>query len=196
MDAEDWDLSAEDLDSLERDAFQKIAQLRNPPPPPSPHQHHNSATATTNHFPPKPLPNSLPQTVGPSSQGARALPTSLKSGTNNDKQSKNGLIKFSVKFFLHSSGNIAAKFQYDQVVIAAFRKIPKSSWNAKERLWVFPLSSLSEAEKFLGDVSSYNVQVENLDPLVQRAIAAASAVPDLQVAIFGCFTERSLLQDP
>ncbi|KOM33350.1 hypothetical protein LR48_Vigan01g290600 [Vigna angularis] len=226
MDAEDWDLSAEDLDSLERDAFQKIAQLRNPPPPLSPHQHHNSATATTNHFPPKPLPNSLPQTVGASSQGARALPTSLKSGTNNgvltvsctiylvtlsflsvavylfylfllivcqpfligtlcsmvfeDKQSKNGLIKFSVKFFLHSSGNIAAKFQYDQVVIAAFRKIPKSSWNAKERLWVFPLSSLSEAEKFLGDVSSYNVQVENLDPLVQRAIAAASVVPDLQ----------------
>lgn len=63
MDAEDWDLSAEDLDSLERDAFQKIAQLRNPPPPSSPLQHHNSATATTNHFPPKPLPNSLPQTV-------------------------------------------------------------------------------------------------------------------------------------
>ncbi|XP_027922179.1 SWI/SNF-related matrix-associated actin-dependent regulator of chromatin subfamily A-like protein 1 [Vigna unguiculata] len=182
MDVEDWDLSAEDLDSLERDAFQKIAQLRNPPPPSSPHQHHNSSTATMNHFPSNPLPNSRPQTVGASSQGARALPTSLKSGTgtDNDKQSKNGLVKFSVKFFLHSSGNIAAKFQYDQVVVAAFRKISKSSWNAKERLWVFPLSSLSEAEKFLGEVSGYNVQVENLDPLVQRAIAAASAVPDLQ----------------
>lgn len=34
-----------------------------------------------------------------------------------DKQSKNGLVKFSVKFFLHSSGNIAAKFQYDQVLL-------------------------------------------------------------------------------
>jgi len=61
MDVEDWDLSAEDLDSLERDAFQKIAQLRNPPPPSSPqHQRHNSAT---NSFPPKPLPNLRPQTV-------------------------------------------------------------------------------------------------------------------------------------
>ncbi|CAJ1940672.1 unnamed protein product [Sphenostylis stenocarpa] len=180
MDVEDWDLSAEDLDSLERDAFQKISQLRNPPPPSSPHQHHNSATTTTNYFPPKPLPNSRPQTVGASSQGARALPTSLKSGTNNDKHSEKGLIKFSVKFFLHSSGNIAAKFQYDQVVVAAFRKVPKSSWNAKERLWIFPQSSLSEAEKFLGEISGYNVQIENLDPLVQRAIAAASAVPDLQ----------------
>ncbi|ESW26483.1 hypothetical protein PHAVU_003G123100 [Phaseolus vulgaris] len=185
MDVEDWDLSAEDLDSLERDAFQKIAQLRNPPPQSSPHQHYNSATTTTNHFPPKPLPNLRTQTVGASSQGARALPTSLKSRTNNalcvaDEHSKKGLIKFSVKFFLHSSGNIAAKFQYDQVVVATFRKIPNSSWNAKERLWVFPLSSLSEAEKFLGEVSGYNIQVENLDPLVQRAIAAASAVPDLQ----------------
>jgi len=168
--------------------------------------------------------------VGASSQGARALPTSLKSRTNNgvltvfctiflftlslfctiipnglwkfnflwwwwfagvcfiypalcvaDEHSKKGLIKFSVKFFLHSSGNIAAKFQYDQVlltkslaeywfyysilnpsqtrlclcltiymckcralahtlefvlhqvVVATFRKIPNSSWNAKER---------------------------------------------------------------
>ena len=63
MDVEDWDLSAEDLDSLERDAFQKIAQLRNPPPQSSPHQHYNSATTTTNHFPPKPLPNLRTQTV-------------------------------------------------------------------------------------------------------------------------------------
>lgn len=162
MEVEDWDLSAEDLDSLERDAFQKIAQLRNP-----------SAT-------PKPL----HQTVATSSQGARTLPTSLKPGTSNapsvaDKNSKE-LPKFSVKFFLHSSGNVAAKFQYDQVVVAAFRRIPKSSWNAKERLWMFPLSSLSEAEKVLGEISGYNVQVENLDSLVQRAIAAASAVPDLQ----------------
>ncbi|TKY54337.1 SWI/SNF-related matrix-associated actin-dependent regulator of chromatin subfamily A protein 1 [Spatholobus suberectus] len=174
MEVEDWDLSAEDLDSLERDAFQKIAQLRNPPS--SPHQRHHSAT---NHAPPKPLPDSRPQTVGASSQVARALPTSLKSGTNNEKHSKE-LQKFSVKFFLHSSGYVAAKFQYDQVVVAAFRRIPKSSWHAKERLWVFPLSSLSEAGKVLGEISSYNVQVENLDPLVQRAIAAASAVPDLQ----------------
>ncbi|KAG4932226.1 hypothetical protein JHK87_046228 [Glycine soja] len=150
---DDWDLSAEDLDSLERDAFQKIAQLRNPTPS-SPHQRHHSATATTNHLPPKPLPDS-------------------------HKQSKE-LPKFSVKFFLHSSGNVAAKFQYDQVVIAAFRRIPRSSWNAKERLWIFPLSSLLEAEKVLGEIPSYSVQVDNLDPLVKRAVAAASAVPDLQ----------------
>lgn len=175
---EDWDLSAEDLDSLERDALQKIAQLRNPPPPSSSFapQLQNSST---NQFPPKPLHDSRPQTVAASSQGASALPTSLKSGTNNDKHSKE-LQKFSVKFFLHSSGNVAAKFQYDQVVVAAFRRIPRSSWNAKERLWVFPLSSLSEAEKVLGEISGYDVQVENLDPLVYRAIAAASAVPDLQ----------------
>ncbi|RDY14160.1 SWI/SNF-related matrix-associated actin-dependent regulator of chromatin subfamily A-like protein 1, partial [Mucuna pruriens] len=192
MEVDDWDLSAEDLDSLERDAFQKIAQQRN--------------NSSTNHFPPKPLPDSRPQavkllsflicrsfplfhahgflslSVAALSQGARALPTSLKSGSNNDKHSKE-LPKFPVKFFLHSSGNVAAKFQYDQVIVAAFRRIPKSAWNGKERLWVFPLSSLSEAEKILREISGYNVQVENLDPLVQRAIAAASAIPDLQVVI-------------
>ena len=41
MDDDDWDLSAEQLDSLERDACQKLAQQRSasasapaPPPPP------------------------------------------------------------------------------------------------------------------------------------------------------------------
>ncbi|KAG4929481.1 hypothetical protein JHK85_046990 [Glycine max] len=166
---DDWDLSAEDLDSLERDAFQKIAQLRNPTPS-SPHQRHHSATATTNHLPPKPLPDS-------------------------HKQSKE-LPKFSVKFFLHSSGNVAAKFQYDQVVIAAFRRIPRSSWNAKERLWIFPLSSLLEAEKVLGEIPSYSVQVDNLDPLVKRAVAAASAVPDLQgLQMLEAIAVASCIQD-
>ncbi|KAK7264802.1 hypothetical protein RJT34_32413 [Clitoria ternatea] len=162
MEVEDWDLSAEDLDSLERDAFQKIAQLRNTPNP-------------------NPNPNPPPsQTVNALPQGPRLLPTSFKSGTTNNDDHSKGLTNISVKFFLHSSGNVAAKFQFDQVVIAAFRRIPKSSWNAKERLWMFPLSSLSEAEKVLGEISGYNVQVENIDPLLQRAISAASAVPDLR----------------
>lgn len=163
MEPEDWDLSGEDLDSLERDAFQKIAQLRshpsNPPPPSRPQRV-----------------DALPQAA------ARALPTSIKSATNNTTNVEHSkeLTKVSVKFFLHSTGNIAAKFQYDQVIVAAFRRIPKSFWNAKERLWLFPLSSLSEAEKVLKDISGYNVQVENLDPLVQRAITAATSVPDLR----------------
>ncbi|KAJ1403004.1 SNF2-related, N-terminal domain [Sesbania bispinosa] len=181
MEPDDWGLSAEDFDSLERDAFQKIAQLRHS----SSQQQHHSTTNRLEQFPPNPLPDSRPQRVDALSQGARAvaLPTStsLKPGTttNKDEHPKE-VPKISVKFFLHSSGSVAAKFQYDQVVVAAFRRIPKSSWNAKERLWVFPLSSLSEAEKILGEVSGYNVQVENLDPLVQRAVAAASSVPDLR----------------
>ncbi|KAJ1418730.1 SNF2-related, N-terminal domain [Sesbania bispinosa] len=180
MEPDDWGLSAEDFDSLERDAFQKIAQLRHSS---SSQQQHHSTTNHLERFPSNPLPDSRQQRVDALSQGARAvvLPTSLKPGTatNKDEHPKE-VPKISVKFFLHSSGSVAAKFQYDQVVVAAFRRIPKSSWNAKERLWVFPLSSLSEAEKILGEVSGYNVQVENLDPLVQRAVAAASSVPDLR----------------
>ncbi|PNY10195.1 SWI/SNF-related matrix-associated actin-dependent regulator of chromatin subfamily A-like protein 1-like protein, partial [Trifolium pratense] len=47
-------------------------------------------------------------------------------------------------------------------------------------LWMFPISSLSEAEKVLREISGYNVQVENLDPLVQRAITASTSAPDLR----------------
>ncbi|XP_025629620.1 uncharacterized protein [Arachis hypogaea] len=189
---DDWDLTAEELDSLERDAFQKIAQLRDSSTPPSSQQlnlhqhqhqqHHFPKPPSANHsqpFPPNPISDSRPQRVDALPQGGRALHPSLKPGTKKDEPSKE-LPKFSVKFFLHSSGHVAAKFQYDQVIISAFRRIPKASWNAKERLWMFPLSSLSDAEKVLGEISNYKVQVENLDPLVHRAIVSASAVPDLR----------------
>ncbi|XP_052107811.1 uncharacterized protein LOC107471641 [Arachis duranensis] len=176
---DDWDLTAEELDSLERDAFQKIAQLRDSSTPPSSQQfnlhqhqqHHFPKPPSANHsqpFPPNPISDSRPQRVDALPQGGKALPPSLKPGTKKDEPSKE-LPKFSVKFFLHSSGHVAAKFQYDQVSHANFIK-----------LWMFPLSSLSEAEKVLGEISNYKVQVENLDPLVHRAIVSASAVPDLR----------------
>ncbi|KAL4565884.1 hypothetical protein LXL04_029990 [Taraxacum kok-saghyz] len=85
-----------------------------------------------------------------------------------------------IKFYLHASGNVAAKFAYDQVLVGALRKIPRATWHAKERLWMFPLVSLPAAEKVLGELSGSNMEVESLDPLLQRAISAASTVPDLQ----------------
>ncbi|CAH2036084.1 unnamed protein product [Thlaspi arvense] len=119
------------------------------------------------------------------SQGNRVLPSTLAPKPNTasapkGEGSKESEQKVSVKILLHHSGDLAAKFVYNQAVVDAVRKIPKAIWNAKERLWVFPQSSLSSAEKILQDVSGVKVEIENLDPLVQRAIAAASSVPDLR----------------
>ncbi|XP_052190190.1 uncharacterized protein LOC127799931 isoform X5 [Diospyros lotus] len=47
-------------------------------------------------------------------------------------------------------------------------------------LWMFPISSLSSVEKSLSEIPGFSVEVEGLDPLVRRAIVAASAVPDLR----------------
>ncbi|XP_021822594.1 SWI/SNF-related matrix-associated actin-dependent regulator of chromatin subfamily A-like protein 1 isoform X2 [Prunus avium] len=197
LEDDDWGLSAEELDSLERDAFQKLAQQRinsasacSSSSFSSSHNHHQlhqSFPSTinisnTNCFqssPAKPIPNSLPNKVAPLSPGPRVLPSLVPCKVNLDERLKE-LPKLSVKFFLHASGNIAAKFPYDQVLVGAVRKIPKSTWNAKERLWMFPISSLSPAEKILHETSGVNVEVDNLDPLVHRAIAAASVVPDIQ----------------
>ncbi|XP_057744755.1 uncharacterized protein LOC130962575 [Arachis stenosperma] len=203
---DDWDLTAEELDSLERDPFQKIAQLRDSSTPPSQQfnlqQHHFLKPPSANHsqpFPPNPISDSHPQRVKFSSFlhfmlfpilysswglssfaflfalvglnlsfvfGRRTThsvfvlqsrwtlclkelehyPPSLKPGTKKDEPSKE-LPKFFVKLFLHSSGHVAAKFQYDQAMFHG-------------RLWMFPLSSLSEAEKVLGEISNYKVQLE------------------------------------
>jgi SWI/SNF-related matrix-associated actin-dependent regulator 1 of chromatin subfamily A len=189
-----WDLTVEEMDAIENEALQRINQQR------------NSSSSSS-------LP--IPNEVHTSSQGARILPSTLAPKPNTDAGSKPQEQKVSVKILLHSSGVLAAKFPYNQVVVDAVRKIPKAIWNAKERLWTFPHSSLSSAENILREISSVkvevshidslkllqkvqlklgqaflryicytfcplNYQIENLDPLVQRAIASASRVPDLR----------------
>ncbi|KAM1086378.1 hypothetical protein ACFX2B_011892 [Malus domestica] len=196
LDDDDWDLSAEEFDSLERDAFQKLTQQRvnsastcsssssSYPsfdlfqvPQSFPNNYNSNCSFQSS--PAKPISNSLPNKVAPLSPGTRVLPPSVPCKVNLGEPLKE-LPKITVKFFLHASGNIAAKFPYDQVVVGAVRKIPKATWYAKERLWMFPIPSLSSAEKVLHETSGVNIEVENLDPLVHRAIAAASVVPDLR----------------
>ncbi|KAL5782812.1 hypothetical protein ACOSP7_007841 [Xanthoceras sorbifolium] len=205
---DEWDLSAEDLDSLEKQALQQIAQRHNPPsssssssssststsfiknqnnPQPflpsfSSTNHHHSLPSVNNNNNnySKPISDSRSNKVEALPPGFRMLPTSVAPQVKSGEFSKEQLPKLSVKFLLHASGNFAAKFSYDPVLVGAIRKIPKATWNAKERLWLFPISSLSSAETVLREISGYKVEVEKLDPLVQRALAAASATPDLR----------------
>ncbi|XP_056168326.1 uncharacterized protein LOC115690629 isoform X12 [Syzygium oleosum] len=168
MDDDDWDLSAEDLDSLERDALQQLSRSRD--------------VARDRPRSPVPAPGNAGRNstrVGSDSRPNEGEDLPATSGAGADELRKE-LPKSSVKFYLRASGNVAAKFSYDQVIVAAFRKIPKASWNAKERIWMFPLSSLPSAEKVLAEECGSRIEIVNLDPLVCRAIAAASALPDLQ----------------
>ncbi|GKV10463.1 hypothetical protein SLEP1_g21819 [Rubroshorea leprosula] len=183
MELDEWELTAEELDSLERDALQKIAQQRvstssnqNQQPQPTPHQSFPSSVGN-NYSSNRPNPSSSSSLAECS---PRKLPSSIMPKANTEDDCSKNQQKFSVKFFLHATGNMAAKFPYNPVVVGAFRNIPKATWNAKERLWVFPLSSLSTAEKVLSEISDFKVEVENLYSLVHHAILAASAVPDLQ----------------
>ncbi|XP_022972161.1 SWI/SNF-related matrix-associated actin-dependent regulator of chromatin subfamily A-like protein 1 isoform X2 [Cucurbita maxima] len=204
---DDWNLTPEELDSLERDAVQKIAQLHsaaasasasassvNVSIPCSAYNQYSHQFVQANEAKicnpkaqnPAFQSPQLNPARGSHSRGvetlpplAGVLPSSATSKEHIDEGAKE-LPKLSVKFFLHSSGNIAAKFSYDQVLVEAFRKIPKATWNAKERLWMFPISSMSAAENILRDVVGFKVEVEKLDNLVHRAIIAASLLPDLR----------------
>ncbi|KAK4766691.1 hypothetical protein SAY87_008333 [Trapa incisa] len=177
LEDDDWDLTEEDLDSLERNAIQHLSQSRSSTFPPSPS---SSLPNFAEESQKRPLSDGFTNSslLAPSSScPGKGQELSAKAGE--DKPSLD-LRKSSVTFYLHSSGNIAAKFPYDQVVVGAFRKIPKATWNAKERIWMFPVSSLLDAEKVLGEACGSSVEIVNLDPLVRRAIAAASSLPDLQ----------------
>lgn len=178
LDDDDWGLSAEEFDSLERDALLKIAsQQQQQQQQPSASSSFNQQQSQQLHFSNKPIFNSPSKKVDHLLDG---LPKSSPVSKPKPGESSKALPKLSVKFFLHATGNIAAKFLYDPVLVGALRKVPKANWNAKERLWIFPVSSLLSAEKVLSEISGFNVEVEKLDTLVQRAIAAASVAPDLR----------------
>ncbi|KMZ74019.1 hypothetical protein ZOSMA_137G00360 [Zostera marina] len=156
MDDDDWCLTAEQFDYLEKDAYQKIASQRmsssRPPLPPIPPPSTNKGVQIDN------------------TQTANVV----------EQQQQKQQPKWLVKFVLHSSGLIAAKFQYHHLVVEAFKKIQKASWNAKERLWMFPISSLSVIEGILNGIHGVNIQVQQLNNIVQCALHASLACPDLQ----------------
>ncbi|EPS71202.1 hypothetical protein M569_03554, partial [Genlisea aurea] len=152
---DDWELSAEELDSLEREALKQLAE-----------RNCSGVSATS---------SSVTSSTARPHESATAPPSPFFSGMKMTDH-----LKSVVKFFLHASGNIAAKFQYEKLLVGAFHNIPGAIWNAKERVWMFPLASLPCAETVLLDLPGYNVEIENLDPLVRRAITASAALPDLQ----------------
>ncbi|KAJ8766481.1 hypothetical protein K2173_022540 [Erythroxylum novogranatense] len=154
LEDDEWEFSVEELDSLEREALHKISQQQS---------HCNNHT------------NSIPQSSSSTKVESLRLP-----GENLMPKVMPGLPKLSIKFFLHASGNVAAQFPYHPALVAAIHKVPKATWNAKERLWIFPIYCLSSATKILHDISGVNIEVENLDPLVQRAIVVASSIQDLR----------------
>ncbi|XP_075484036.1 uncharacterized protein LOC142524138 isoform X2 [Primulina tabacum] len=178
---EDWELSAEELDCLERDALKQLS-LR--------HSTSSTAQASATSLPPiGAVPPSRSSDMPPAScstsndqmnashQASKSPLSAARKLTDNSSNQPNQ--KLTVKFFLHSSGNIAAKFRFHQTIVGAFRNIPRANWSANERLWIFPISSLLTAERVLNDISPM-IELENLDPLVKRAIAAATAVSDLR----------------
>ncbi|XP_010909322.1 uncharacterized protein [Elaeis guineensis] len=184
---DDWGLSAEQLDFLEEDAKRKISERkassaaasasssplpsRTTDPDHSPHkgfQQPPSKTFLESRY-------KKVETCSPS----RLCPSDMSKETENHSEAD--LPKLSVRMYLHVSGAIAAKFPYHQVVVEAFHKIPKASWHGKERLWMFPPSSLATAEEVLNSVNGAIIEVQKLDPLVHRALAAAYAAPDLRV---------------
>lgn len=170
-DFDDWDLSAEDLDFLEKDAIRKISEKK------------TSSSFSSSSLPPRnPNFKQFPPATPLDSRLGKveaASPSASHTFGETDVNNTADLPKLSVRLYLHSTGAIAAKFPYHPSLIDACHKIPRASWHGKERLWMFPVSSLPMAEEAFNGVVGANVEVQKLDSLVQRALTAASAVPDL-----------------
>jgi hypothetical protein len=176
-DDDDWGLSAEQLDQLERDAYRKLAERKasssaastatSPLPSaaysPVKNSHHHPASRVSQ--------ESCFGKVESLSPSRLSQPNASGNAVNN---SQGNMSKVSVHLFLHSTGVIAAKFQYHQVqfspmksliscyciilwsiyltplflsqkLVDAVHKIPKASWNGKERFsLIFYLTNLQD----------------------------------------------------
>ncbi|XP_042433271.1 SWI/SNF-related matrix-associated actin-dependent regulator of chromatin subfamily A-like protein 1 isoform X3 [Zingiber officinale] len=195
---DDWGLSAEELNFLEEDAIRKISERKASSVASSSSSSPLARQADASKNPLfKPVDKPPSKTSLESRYGkVEAFPpqdiSSADISTGTGESTRSALPTLSVRFCVHESGAIAAKFSYHALLVDAFHKIPKTSWHAKERLWMFPLSSLAVAEEVLSAVNGANVEwiisikileyamVEKLDVLVHRALGAASAVNDLR----------------
>ncbi|XP_064952917.1 uncharacterized protein LOC135606071 isoform X3 [Musa acuminata AAA Group] len=191
---DDWGLSAEELNFLEEDAIKKISERKASSSSASVSVAPSSSSSSS------PLPSKASSRMNPPSvspeqpfsrnssesryQKVETFPALGLSSTDASRETGKDTTfpqsKLCVRLCLHASGVIAAKFNYHPLLVDAFHKIPKASWHGKERLWMFPPSSLDVAEEVLNAVAGVDVEVQKLDPLVRRALAAASAVPDLR----------------
>ncbi|EFJ37359.1 hypothetical protein SELMODRAFT_76516 [Selaginella moellendorffii] len=148
--AEEWDLTTEEMDSMERNAAQELAARRLD----SPLKSH---------------PELLARAVeGRTSQQSPSPPKLPPTSDNLSKQF--------VKLFLHSTGLIAVKCEPSQKLISVLKSISKAFWNYRERLWMFPPCSLSDAEKAFAEVPC---EIEAFGPLVRRALDFQRDVSDL-----------------
>ncbi|URD89808.1 SNF2 family N-terminal domain containing protein [Musa troglodytarum] len=192
---DDWGLSAEELNFLEEDAIKKISERKassssasvSVAPSTSSSSPLPSKASAASHMNPPSMSPEQPFSRNSSESRYQKVETfpplglsSTDASRETGKDTTSALSKLCVRLCLHASGVIAAKFNYHPLLVDAFHKIPKASWHGKERLWMFPPSSLAVAEEVLNVVTGVDVEVQTLDPLVRRALAAASSVPDLR----------------
>ncbi|XP_042989344.1 SWI/SNF-related matrix-associated actin-dependent regulator of chromatin subfamily A-like protein 1 isoform X3 [Carya illinoinensis] len=154
LDDDDWGLSVEELDSLERDAFQKIAQLERYNLNPSSSSSSSSSSASSFFSSSSSLAcsshTSVKQPPPPSQHQQEHQQRSFPSRPTNDPSPKKVEVLSPGSRGLPSS--ITSK---DTGTSLCFPKNPQSYLECKRK-------------------------VEKLDQLVHRAIVAASAVPDLR----------------
>ncbi|CAL9081300.1 unnamed protein product [Musa textilis] len=196
---DDWGLSAEELNFLEEDAIKKISERKassssasvSVAPSTSSSSPLPSKASAASHMNPPSMSPEQPFSRNSSESRYQKVETfpplglsSTDASRETGKDTTSALSKLCVRLCLHASGVIAAKFNYHPLLVDAFHKIPKASWHGKERLWMFPPSSLAVAEEVLNVVTGVDVEVQTLDPLVQRALAAASSVPDLREDLY------------
>uniref|UniRef100_A0ACD5YS90 Uncharacterized protein n=1 Tax=Avena sativa TaxID=4498 RepID=A0ACD5YS90_AVESA len=188
LDDDDWGLTEEQFDQLEQEAYRTLAERKasssaaSTAPVTSPLSRRALSPAATSS---SPVRNDHPASrISLDSRFGKVeslSPSRISQSTAVEANNSQGsLLKITVHLFLHSSGMIAAKFPYQQKLVDAFRKIPRASWSGKERVWMFPPTYLSTAEQVLRAVPGLAVEVQKLDPLVQRAFIAALAAKDLR----------------
>eukprot|EP00249_Psilotum_nudum_P017769 c26481_g1_i1 orf=136-2202(+) len=129
-------------------------------------------------IPPLVLPDSVSLKITGNQEQGEGLGMECQQSQDYAVQKK--LVRCSVKMLLHSSGCIAARFEYQPRLVSVLRSIPRAEWNARERLWLFPLFSLEQTEKALLAITDLCVNVEPLEPLIRRALEVSMNLPDMR----------------
>ncbi|MQL86697.1 hypothetical protein Taro_019234, partial [Colocasia esculenta] len=187
MELDDWEISAEELEFLERDAIRKVNERKA-----------SSAAASSSSVscssPLRPsaaaAPSPFPSPLSPADASRRDATPTLgrpvqspparanlerryeqqaspsknlgRSPTKADWVNPRNKLWHREKLFLLQP-HVHWIDREKQLLVEAFHKIPRASWHAKERLWMFPVTSLSAAEEVLNGIVRVIVEAPVLE---------------------------------
>ncbi|OAE20045.1 hypothetical protein AXG93_2584s1290 [Marchantia polymorpha subsp. ruderalis] len=172
-DDDDWDLSPEELDALERNAATQLAAQKRVTSlaAPAAQAFSTSSSSVTSESP-----KNIQQVHADPQIDCPTKRQELGSSWIYTSPSKGAGRLLNIKVFQDQGGRIACEAPYNSHLVAALKTVPGRNWDVNRKVWTYPEAGLGDVVKAITSLSHLKLAVEVAPPLaVNVAVLNSSA---------------------